>query len=147
MADRPAHRWEPGPGVLELPDGRRVRGRALRRAVPPGPHPDHGYYLTGRRPPPTPWPQTWVRWPDFLVPLRWRTAYAVLSRAHAESASRRVEVACGGGLGRTGTALACLVTLSGLPADDAVGYVRERYAARAVETPWQRAFVAWFDRR
>ncbi|TGA98824.1 protein phosphatase, partial [Streptomyces sp. MZ04] len=51
---------------------------------------------------------------------------------------------CGGGKGRTGTALACIAVLDGVPSGDAVAYVREHYAARAVETPWQRRFVTRF---
>lgn len=54
----------------------------------------------------------------------------------------RVEVACRGGLGRTGTALACLVVFDGDQAVDAVAYVREHYDARAVETRLQRRYVA-----
>jgi hypothetical protein len=54
----------------------------------------------------------------------------------------RVEVACAGG--RTGTALACLAILDGLPGDQAVAWVREHYAARAVETPWQRRYATLF---
>jgi hypothetical protein len=34
--------------------------------------------------------------------------------------------------------------LDGIPRDQAVGYVREHYAAGAVETPWQRRFVTRF---
>jgi protein-tyrosine phosphatase len=67
-----------------------------------------------------------------------------LREAWRRSESERVEIACRGGLGRTGTALACLAVLDGLPPDDAVAYVRQHYARRAVETPWQRRFVAWF---
>jgi protein-tyrosine phosphatase len=51
-------------------------------------------------------------------------------------------VACAGGRGRTGTALACLAILDGVPNDRAVAYVRERYDRRAVKTPGQRRFVA-----
>lgn len=58
--------------------------------------------------------------------------------------SDRVEVACGGGRGRTGTALACLVVIDAGPAMDAVAYVRDHYDCRAVETPWQRRYVARF---
>ncbi|NUP61376.1 MAG: protein phosphatase, partial [Nonomuraea sp.] len=57
----------------------------------------------------------------------------------------RVEVACGGGRGRTGTALACLAVLDGVPAAEAVRYVRSHYDRHAVETPWQRRFVARFS--
>jgi protein-tyrosine phosphatase len=49
-----------------------------------------------------------------------------------------------GGLGRTGTALACIAVLDGVPAGEAVGYVRRHYSPRAVETPQQRRFVARF---
>jgi protein-tyrosine phosphatase len=67
-----------------------------------------------------------------------------LRDAWAEAADRRVEIACGGGVGRTGTALACLAVLDGVPAGEAVAFVRRRYATRAAETPWQRRFVARF---
>ncbi|AXY53304.1 protein-tyrosine phosphatase [Rhodococcus ruber] len=58
--------------------------------------------------------------------------------------AERVEVACGGGHGRTGTAPACLAILDGVPPADAVAYVREHYSRRAVDTPGQRRFVAAF---
>lgn len=45
---------------------------------------------------------------------------------------------------RTGTALALLAVLDGVPPGEAVGYVRRRYARHAVETPWQRRFVTRF---
>ena len=57
---------------------------------------------------------------------------------------QRVEVACGGGRGRTGTALACIAVLGGVEPDAAVAWVRERYDRRAVETPWQRRYVRAF---
>ena len=46
---------------------------------------------------------------------------------------------------RTGTALACLAVLDGVPPRQAVAYVRERYDPRAVETPWQRRYVVRFQ--
>ena len=55
-----------------------------------------------------------------------------------------MEVACGGGHGRTGTALACLAVLDGIPADEAVAFVQDHYDARTVETPWQRRYVTRF---
>ena len=61
-----------------------------------------------------------------------------LARARA---GEQVEVACRGGVGRTGTALAALAVLDGLPAGDAVRWVRERYHPRAVERPWQRRWL------
>ncbi|MEV6495283.1 protein phosphatase, partial [Actinoplanes sp. NPDC051633] len=35
--------------------------------------------------------------------------------------------------------------LDGVPAAEAVAWVRERYDRRAVETPWQRKFVRNFS--
>ncbi|MGY0232850.1 protein phosphatase [Longispora urticae] len=58
--------------------------------------------------------------------------------------AERVEVACGGGRGRTGTALACLAILDGVPPGEAVAFVREHYHRHAVETPWQRRHVRDF---
>ncbi|WP_127782807.1 protein phosphatase [Rhodococcus sp. X156] len=137
--------WPPGqPGVLELPSGRLVRGRALRRPPPPGPVPELGVYLLGHEPQPTPWPSRWVRWPDFGLPRDRETARQALVQAWEQSPHVRVEIGCGGGRGRTGTALACLAVLDGVPPTEAVRYVRTHYHRRAVETPWQRGYVQRF---
>jgi protein-tyrosine phosphatase len=130
--------------VLALPSGRLVRGRGLRRPLPPGPRPELALHLLGSPPAPAPWEVRWVRWPDFRLPSDPADARAALLQAWARAADARVEVACGGGRGRTGTALACLAVLDGVPADEAVAYVRERYDRHAVETPWQRRFVERF---
>jgi protein-tyrosine phosphatase len=66
------------------------------------------------------------------------------ARGLVRAETDRVEVACGGGRGRTGTALACMAVLDGVAAQQAVAFVRELYDARAVETPWQRQYVARF---
>lgn len=138
--------WEPGtPGVLALPSGRLVRGRSLRRPLPAGPQPALGVYLLGRRPPPAPWETFWVRWPDFRLPAEPTELRTALVAAWRRAAHERVEVACHGGRGRTGTALACLAVLDGLPPREAVRYVRERYDRRAVETRRQRRFVETLD--
>lgn len=132
------------PGVLTLPSGRRVLGRGLR-AGPPSPAPGFGVYLLGRRPEETPWEQLWVRWRDFGLPAESDALRAALATAWARAAEQRVEVACGGGTGRTGTALACLAVLDGVPAGEAVAFVRSRYRRRAVETWRQRRFVRRFE--
>ena len=44
--------------------------------------------------------------------------------------------------GRTGTALGAIAVLAGVPRDEAVTWVRRAYGRRAVETPWQRRWVA-----
>jgi hypothetical protein len=135
--------WDPAaPGVLRLPSGRLVRGRGLRHPLPPGPAPAFAVYLLGRPPPPTPWESRWLRWPDFRPPAQDPTA--VLREAWRRAADEPVEVACGGGRGRTGTALACLAVLDGVAPAEAVAYVRAGYHRAAVETPWQRRYVARF---
>ena len=72
-------------------------------------------------------------------------ARAALLDAWTRADSSRVEAACAGGRGRTGTALACLAVLSGVAAGDAVDWVRSAYHPKAVETPWQRRYVARFS--
>lgn len=134
--------WEPADGVVELPDGRRVRGRGLRSGTPaPGHEAQFGVYLTGSRPPAQPWESRWIRWPDLALPRSTRDAVAVLREAHERAATQRVEVACTGGTGRTGTALALLAILSGVAPSEAVAWVRTHYRTRAVETPWQRRWI------
>ncbi|MDF2707971.1 MAG: protein tyrosine phosphatase [Nonomuraea muscovyensis] len=139
-------------GAIRLPDGSRVRGRGLRRPLPGGPVPGFGLYLGSgrlrrRHEGGLHWPHAWVDWPDFLLPrdrdLAVREIGALYERARAGEA---VEVACGGGVGRTGTVLACLAVLSGLDAADAVAWTRAHHHPRAVETPWQRRWVAAFPR-
>ncbi|RJL31803.1 protein-tyrosine phosphatase family protein [Bailinhaonella thermotolerans] len=138
--------WDPeSAGVLRLPSGRLVRGRGLRRPRPAGPEPEFAAYLLGKRPEAVPWEARWVRWPDFWLPSDRDEFAEVMREAWRRSAGERVEVACGGGVGRTGTALACLAVLDGVPRERAVAYVREHYAPRAVETPWQRRLVLRFS--
>lgn len=137
--------WETGaPGVLRLPSGRSVRGRGLRRPLPPGPQPAFSVFLLGKQPPEVPWDSRWLRWPDFRVPSSRTQAQALLCEAWSRAANERVEVACGGGRGRTGTALAALAVLDGVPPAEAVDFVRRHYDPRAVETPWQRRWVLRF---
>ncbi|MFH9138730.1 protein-tyrosine phosphatase family protein [Streptomyces sp. NPDC017524] len=135
------------PAVLALPSGRLVRGRGLRKPLPAGPEPDFAVYLLGRTPPPVAWESRWLRWPDFRLPADRAAARELLHEAWDRSAGMRVEVACGGGMGRTGTALACLAVLDGVPSDEAVAFVRVGYHPRAVETPWQRRYVRNFPQR
>lgn len=136
------------PGLLALPSGRLVRGRALRRALPVvapgGLEPEFGLYATFGPPPAMGWENRWLRWPDFWLPLDHAAARAAILEAWQSAGHRRVEVACGGGQGRTGTILACLAVLDGVPAADAVDFVRANYAPRAVEMPWQRRYVRTF---
>jgi len=137
--------WDAGaPGILSLPSGRLVRGRGLRRPLPGDTLPEFGVYLLNKRPEPVPWAARWVRWPDFRLPTDRHDAQHALREAWSRAADERVEVACGGGRGRTGTALACLAVLDGVPPREAVAYVREHYDPRAVETPSQRRYATRF---
>jgi len=132
-------------GVVSLPDGRRVRARGLRAPVPEGEPPQFGVYLLARDPGPLPWPHRWVHWPDFRLPTDPADAVRALREVHARSVSERVEVACQGGVGRTGCALAVLAGLSGVCPQDRVEWVRSHYRPGAVETPWQRRWVRRVD--
>jgi protein-tyrosine phosphatase len=110
--------------------------------MPAGAQPTFGIYLLRRRPPPAPWESRWLRWPEFGLPADEAEVLPTLTEAWERAATERVELACDGGRGRTGTALACLAILDGVPQDQAVAFVREHYHRRAVETPWQRRYVA-----
>jgi hypothetical protein len=138
--------WPDGtPGAVDLPDGRRVRARGLRHPMPAGSPPEFGVYLLGDDPGPFDWEHRWVRWPDFRLPASTADALDALAAAHRRAPTERVEVACGGGIGRTGTALAALAVMSGVAPRDAVAWVRRAYHPCAVETPWQRRWVARLD--
>ncbi|MCM2388689.1 protein phosphatase [Streptomyces albipurpureus] len=132
------------PGVLRLPSGRVIRGRGLRHPLPEGEKPTFAVYLLGRQPPEVDWESRWLTWPDFRLPRDRDLARRLFGEAWERAARERVEVACGGGRGRTGTALACIAVLDGCPPDQAVAFVRAGYERHAVETPWQRRYVSGF---
>ncbi|QEW01842.1 protein-tyrosine phosphatase family protein [Microbacterium lushaniae] len=134
--------WEAGQdGVVTLPDGRLIRGRALRAgALTPDLEPDFGLYLTSR-PHAERGESRWIRWPDFRLPREQSEAITALRDAYERSLRMRVEIGCDGGKGRTGTAIAILARYAGVPAEDAVTWVRVNYRAGAIETPWQRRFA------
>lgn len=133
--------WNDQPGVIEFPDGRRVRGTGVRKARGDIPTPDFAVYLLGREPAECGWPHRWVRWPDFRLPSSTRLAVATLREAYDRAPAERVEIACGGGVGRTGTAMALLATFGGVAPEHAVDWVRGHYHRRAVETRRQRRWV------
>lgn len=140
-------------GAIALPDGTVVRGRGRREPLPAGPLPDFGLYLgqpdrqrLWRREPWRPgWAAEWIAWPDFRTPRDDRLAAARIEHAYLLArAGRRVEIACGGGTGRTGTVIACMAVLAGHPTADALAWTRRHYRPRAVETPGQRRWIGWF---
>jgi hypothetical protein len=129
--------WLDENGLVTLPAGPRVRGRLLRDAVSPA---DFALLLADG---PVPaWPHRHIRWPDFWIPINRADALDALREAHRRAhAGERVEVTCRGGIGRTGTALAALAILDGLPSRQAVDWIRANYNHRAVETPLQRLWL------
>ncbi|GAA0587625.1 protein-tyrosine phosphatase family protein [Actinomadura livida] len=137
-------------GSLQLPDGTWIRGRGLRNPMPDGPVPGFGLYLghgklRRRHEPALTWPSVWLDWPDFRLPRDRDEAVRQIRALHERARSGEpVEVACGGGVGRTGTVVACLAVLSGVAPSEAVAWAREHHHPRAVETPWQRRWVAAF---
>jgi len=137
MAGAAGDRWQDESGLLTLPSGIRVRGRRLAAPASPA---DFALVLAdGPRPA---WPCRVIRWPDFRVPADRDDALAALREAHRRAhAGERVEAACHGGVGRTGTALAALVILDGLGPAEALAWVRRSYHPRAVETPGQRRWL------
>jgi ADP-ribosylglycohydrolase/protein-tyrosine phosphatase len=79
--------------------------------------------------------------PDFSVPEDRATFGATLQAVHEElRTGRNVTVACMGGLGRTGTVVACLLVDAGLHADDAIALTRAT-RHRTIETEAQERFV------
>jgi hypothetical protein len=127
---------------MSLPSGRLLRGRGLGRPLPDGPRPTFAVYLLGQPPPAVRWESRWLRWPDFRLPADRADVLPVLTEAWQRAATERVEIACTGGRGRTGTALACLAILDGVPSFCAVAFVRAHYDQHAVETFRQRRYVA-----
>jgi len=127
---------------VALPDSTELTGVSFGSASPYARDapPDFGLYLDERWRPP--WSHDHLDWPDFGVPddpyLVVTVLGSLLDRAQA---GQRVEIGCYGGHGRTGTALACLAILCGLPPNEAVSWVRSEYCERAVETERQEAFA------
>jgi protein-tyrosine phosphatase len=130
--------WLDDVGVATLPSGLRVRGRPLARTASPA---DFALVLTTRGPLPS-WPYRRVRWPDYWIPTDRDDALAALQEAYDRARrGERVEAACHGGRGRTGTALAALAVLDGLTPDEAFRWVRSAYDPWAVEMPWQKRWL------
>jgi hypothetical protein len=132
-------------GAVQLPDGVWVRGRGLRNPTPAGPEPEFGLYLGSkklRERHTFSWAHEWLDWPDFSLPRDNAAAVEQIRALHRRAlAGERVEVACGGGIGRTGTVIASLAVLAGIPAGEATGWARANYHPKAVEMPWQRKWV------
>ena len=128
-----------------LPDGSRIVAVSFDSSDPyrREARPDFGLYLDPRWS--APWPHDHVEWPDFGVPASSDDLRTKLVQLLERSQTGElVELGCLGAHGRTGTALACLAVLAGVPASDAVAWVRSSYCDKAVETPEQMSFIGGF---
>jgi protein-tyrosine phosphatase len=135
---------------VTLPDGSVVLAHGRLDFVPVDrPRaPDFALYLDARweDDPDVRWPHRLIEWPDFGVPTDKATLFGAITDLHRRARSNElVEVACYGGIGRTGTVVACLAGTAGIHAGaDAVAWARNNYHASAVETPEQESLVAEF---
>lgn len=84
-----------------------------------------------------------IDWPDFGVPQMKDLVEAVDLCLEVMMEGKAVYIGCLGGIGRTGTFLACLAKRAGKK--DPIKSVRQIYLARAVETQEQAAFVDAFE--
>jgi hypothetical protein len=126
-----------------FPDGTAVEACGLRDRRAEALDRDFGLYMDLRWAPT--WPAEVIAWEDFGVPTDASHAGVQIRAAFERArAGERVEVGCVGGLGRTGTVLACMAVLAGVPSAEAVAWVRANYDERAVETEEQEAFVERF---
>lgn len=133
------------PGV-RLPDGTTVRASSISDRQAADPWRDFGLYLDAAWKPD--WPAGTIDWPDFRLPACPDHALnQIVSTYERVRSGERIEVGCLGGLGRTGTVLACFCVLSGLDAPSAIEWVRTGYDRRAIETAEQEQWVAWFASR
>jgi hypothetical protein len=126
-----------------FPDGTAVDACGLRDRRADASDRDFGLYMDPRWAPT--WPAELIEWEDFGLPADGaRAAEQIRGAFDRARRGERVEVGCAGGLGRTGTVLACMATVAGVPAAEAVEWVRANYEPQAVETPEQEAFVRAF---
>jgi len=128
---------------VTLPDGTPIRASSIFDGVEDDPTRDFGLYMDAR------WKPTWssdtIDWRDFGLPSDGARAATQIRDAFLRAKTgQSVEIGCLGGLGRTGTALACMAVLTGLDAQSAIVWVRKNYRPEAVETADQEEWVAWF---
>jgi Protein-tyrosine phosphatase len=134
-----------------LPDSTAVLARGRLGIVPPDRprDPDFGLYLDERwrDDPEVSWPFRLIDWPDFGLPADEADVFEAVVDLHRRArGGELVEIACYGGVGRTGTVLGCLTVLGGVPAPEAVAWVREHYHPSAVETQAQEQLIGRFAR-
>lgn len=139
--------WDLDKGVVEFPSGQRVRGRSWNQPI--SEYADVSAVLTTASPEAFAARHAvgmgreivYISWPDNRLPQRPQRAIEQLSQLLGRAASERVEITCGGGVGRTGTALAMLAVISGMDAADAIAFVQQHYNPESVSSHAQRGFL------
>ena len=117
--------------IVTFPDGTRVRASSLADRVVDDPERAFGLYLDDHWAPT--WPADVVAWPDFGLPADPEVAARQITDAFLRArGGELVEIGCLGGSGRTGTVLACMAVLAGVPPTEAVVWVRGAYRPQAV---------------
>ena len=86
--------------------------------------------------------------PDFGLPdeAGLRALLTDMLEAMRAAPDGAYHIGCKAGLGRTGTAMACLAILAGAVEGDPVAWLRAAYNTEAIETPAQEDFVRRFAR-
>ena len=109
-----------------FPDGTRVRASSVYERAADDPERAYGLYADPCWEPT--WPAEIIAWRDFGLPEDPDVAAGQIVGAFDRARrGELVEVGCVGGRGRTGTVLACMAVLAGVPAADAVAWVRAAY--------------------
>ena len=83
--------------------------------------------------------------PDFSAPVKVQIDKMVSFICKSLAAGRPVGVSCWGGLGRTGTILACYLVSQGYDADEAIDKVRAKRPG-SIETESQKAAIKEYAR-
>ena len=132
-------------GVITFPSGARIRGRPIHYYKTCRNSPDHILILSCFYPRHPPKAEVhWIKWPDFCLPVNTLKTRHALELTLERATYSRVDIACRGGVGRTGTALACIAILDGMDPVSALNFIRDTYHPRAAETPWQRWYISNF---
>lgn len=128
---------------VTFPDGTQVRAHGIAARDADGGWREFGLYCDAAWQPD--WPAATIDWPDFGLPAApERAARQIVDAFDRAKRGERVEVGCLGGIGRTGTVLACMAVIAGVPEASAVSWVRQNYRLEAVETSAQTNWVTWF---
>jgi hypothetical protein len=128
---------------VTFPDGTHVRAASIFESDEDGDGRDFGLYMDLRWKPT--WPAEIIEWPDFGLPIDQTHAASQIAAAFSRArAGQIVEIGCPGGLGRTGTVLACMAILAGVRPEHAVTWVRENYRSGAIETADQERWIRSF---